>query len=209
MRGLIGVLCWLFLWSWSDCLIDQGSIKGVVEVAPTGAGSPTGRGDLTFLVAFAYGELPTGETLPRNAPPPRKGLPYLAHIRGDYLNNNLCRLDAIEGIELHPFRRYGWEGRILIDRENKITIGVTTQANLQVIKLTSQASLVCWPTIRPTMISIQQKAGVPALSSRNSCFLFSSLGRLITLTHICLCNAAEETQSFLLTMLSFSKMPPA
>lgn len=58
---------------------------------------------------------------------------YLAHIRGDYLNNNLRRLVAIDGIELHPFRRYGWEGRILIDRENKITIGVTTQANLQVI----------------------------------------------------------------------------
>ena len=51
---------------------------------------------------------------------------YLAHIRGDYLNNNLRRLVAIDGIELHPFRRYGWEGRILIDRENKITIGVTT-----------------------------------------------------------------------------------
>ena len=58
---------------------------------------------------------------------------YLAHIRGDYLNNNLRRLVAIDGIELHPFRRYGWEGRILIDRENKITIGVTTQTNLQVI----------------------------------------------------------------------------
>jgi len=30
-------------------------------------GSPAGRDALTFLVAFAYGELPSGETLPRNA----------------------------------------------------------------------------------------------------------------------------------------------
>lgn len=58
---------------------------------------------------------------------------YIAHIRGDYLNSNLHRIAAIDGIELHPFKRYGWEGRLLIDRENKITIGVTTQANLQVI----------------------------------------------------------------------------
>ena len=58
---------------------------------------------------------------------------YIAHIRGDYLNSNLRRIAAIDGIELHPFKRYGWEGRLLIDRENKITIGVTTQANLQVI----------------------------------------------------------------------------
>ena len=58
---------------------------------------------------------------------------YIAHIRADYLNSNLRRLVAIDGIELHPFKRYGWEGRLLIDRKNKITIGVTTQANLQVI----------------------------------------------------------------------------
>ena len=35
--------------------------------------SPTARGTLTFLVAFAFGELPTGEALQRNAPGPRKG----------------------------------------------------------------------------------------------------------------------------------------
>lgn len=58
---------------------------------------------------------------------------YIAHIRGDYLNTNLRCLAAIDGIELHPFKRYGWEGRLLIDRKNKITIGVTTQANLQTI----------------------------------------------------------------------------
>ena len=42
---------------------------------------------------------------------------YIAHIRGDYLNSNLRRIAAIDGIELHPFKRYGWEGRLLIDRE--------------------------------------------------------------------------------------------
>lgn len=58
---------------------------------------------------------------------------YIVHIRADYLNSNLRRLAAIDGVELHPFKRYGWEGRLLIDRRNKLTLGVTTQANLQVI----------------------------------------------------------------------------
>ena len=58
---------------------------------------------------------------------------YLAHFRGDRLNTNLRKMVAVDRIELHSFKRHGWDGRILIDRDNLLTVGVTTQGNLRTI----------------------------------------------------------------------------
>lgn len=58
---------------------------------------------------------------------------YLAFIRGDYINQNLRRMCTIEDGELLPFKRYGWKGRLLFDREHKLTYSITSQSNLQQI----------------------------------------------------------------------------
>lgn len=58
---------------------------------------------------------------------------YLAFIRGDYINSNLREL-TVSGVgELLPFQRFGWRGRLLVDRLNRITYSITTQANLNQI----------------------------------------------------------------------------
>ena len=58
---------------------------------------------------------------------------YLAFIRGDFINTNLRELTASGGGELLPFQRFGWRGRLLVDRLNRITYSITTQANLNQI----------------------------------------------------------------------------
>lgn len=58
---------------------------------------------------------------------------YLAFIRGDYINQNLRDFVEAEGGELLPFKRYGWKGRLLLDRVNKLTYNITSQSNLQQI----------------------------------------------------------------------------
>lgn len=54
-------------------------------------------------------------------------------LRGDCINDNLRKLVVFEGVELIPFQRFGWHGRILIDRRSKITYTITSQANLKAI----------------------------------------------------------------------------
>lgn len=58
---------------------------------------------------------------------------YIAFIRGDFINQNLRAFAIEEGSQLHAFRRFGWSGRILISRESKLTISITTQTNLSLI----------------------------------------------------------------------------
>lgn len=58
---------------------------------------------------------------------------YLAFIRGDFINSNLRELTASGYGELLPFHRFGWQGRLLIDRLNRLTYSITTQANLNQI----------------------------------------------------------------------------
>ena len=58
---------------------------------------------------------------------------YIAFIRGDFINQNLRAFAIEEGSLLHAFRRFGWSGRILISRESKLTISITTQTNLSLI----------------------------------------------------------------------------
>lgn len=52
------------------------------------------------------------------------------HLRGDYINDNLRKYVMLDGIELIPFKRSSWQGRILVDRNNKITYSITTQNTL-------------------------------------------------------------------------------
>lgn len=50
-------------------------------------------------------------------------------LRGDWINQNLRDLLPECGT-LHPFSRYGWRGRIIVDHENKTTYSITTRATL-------------------------------------------------------------------------------
>ena len=58
---------------------------------------------------------------------------YLAFIRGDFINSNLRELTASGYGELLPFQRFGWRGRLLVDRLSRLTYSITTQANLNQI----------------------------------------------------------------------------
>ena len=49
---------------------------------------------------------------------------------GDYINDNLRHHVVNDEVELIPFRRFVYEGRILVDRKNKITYTIVTFATL-------------------------------------------------------------------------------
>lgn len=53
--------------------------------------------------------------------------------RGDHINDNLRRFVVGDGIDLLPFRRFIWHGRLLVDQHNKITYTITSQATLRSI----------------------------------------------------------------------------
>lgn len=57
----------------------------------------------------------------------------IIHLRGDCINENLRNLVVGEDIELIPFKRYVWQGRIIVDRKEKITYTITTQKTLRSI----------------------------------------------------------------------------
>ncbi len=54
-------------------------------------------------------------------------------LRGDCINENLRNLVVGGDIEFVPFRRYVWQGRIIVDRAEKITYTITTQKTLRAI----------------------------------------------------------------------------
>lgn len=58
---------------------------------------------------------------------------YISFLRGDFINQNLRDFVVVEGGQLLPIKRYGWKGRLLVDRENKLTYSITSQSNLQQI----------------------------------------------------------------------------
>lgn len=55
------------------------------------------------------------------------------HLRGDCINENLRNLVVGGDIEFVPFKRYVWQGRILVDRNEKITYTITTQKTLRAV----------------------------------------------------------------------------
>lgn len=54
-------------------------------------------------------------------------------LRGDCINENLRNLVIGEDIEFVSFRRYIWQGRIIVDRTEKTTYTITTQKTLRSI----------------------------------------------------------------------------
>lgn len=54
-------------------------------------------------------------------------------MAGDCINDNLRRYVAKDGVELLSFNRFAWEGRIIVDRVNKLTYTITTHQNLNTI----------------------------------------------------------------------------
>lgn len=52
---------------------------------------------------------------------------------GDYINDNLRKHVVKDAVELISFKRYAWEGRIIVDRENKVTYTISTFQTLKTI----------------------------------------------------------------------------
>lgn len=52
-------------------------------------------------------------------------------LKGDFINDNLRQFVVNDEIEMIPFHRYGWSGRILNDKVNKITYTITTKLTLK------------------------------------------------------------------------------
>ena len=60
---------------------------------------------------------------------------YAKSLNGDLINENL-RIHVIgENIALHNFRRFVWDGRLLIDHEHRATYTITTFATLKTAPL--------------------------------------------------------------------------
>lgn len=57
----------------------------------------------------------------------------LPFLRGDFVNENLRNSVVSEDVDLIPFNRYGWSGRILHDKLNKITYTISTKRTLAAI----------------------------------------------------------------------------
>ncbi len=58
---------------------------------------------------------------------------YIGIMRGDFINENLRSFALVDGYELLSIHRYGWRGRLLVNREKHITLSIVTQANLYMI----------------------------------------------------------------------------
>lgn len=54
-------------------------------------------------------------------------------LRGDCINENLRNLVVGGDIEFVPFKRYVWQGRIIVDRAEKISYTITTQKTLRAV----------------------------------------------------------------------------
>ena len=52
---------------------------------------------------------------------------------GDYINENLRKHVVKDEVELIPFNRYAWEGRILVDKANRITYTISTHQTLKTV----------------------------------------------------------------------------
>lgn len=57
----------------------------------------------------------------------------IMQLRGDCINDNLRKLVVGGDIELVPFKRYVWQGRLIVDRSEKITYTITTQKTLRAV----------------------------------------------------------------------------
>lgn len=54
-------------------------------------------------------------------------------LRGDFINTNLRNYVVNGDIDFVPFKRYGWSGRIVIDRKECITYSIITEGTLSAV----------------------------------------------------------------------------
>ena len=54
-------------------------------------------------------------------------------MRANFINERLKDYIAKTSAMIHGFKRYSWQGRIVVDRENKQTFSVSTHANLKAV----------------------------------------------------------------------------
>lgn len=54
-------------------------------------------------------------------------------LKGDNINTNLRNHVVKDDIDLVPFQRYGWAGRIVIDRKDHITYSIMTEGTLSTV----------------------------------------------------------------------------
>lgn len=52
---------------------------------------------------------------------------------GDYINENLRQHVVKDDVDLIPFNRYAWDGRIIVDRGNKVTYTISTHQTLKTV----------------------------------------------------------------------------
>lgn len=67
------------------------------------------------------------------------GVPFL---KGDYINTRLQNELADENIEVIPFKRYGWESRIVVDHINKVAYNVISKSRVQQLMKDAASSTV-------------------------------------------------------------------
>ena len=64
----------------------------------------------------------------------------LRSLRGDKINTNLRNYVVSDTVEMKTFNRHAWQGRILIDREHKVTITICTKYTLEAISKRKERS---------------------------------------------------------------------
>lgn len=57
----------------------------------------------------------------------------IIQYRGDCINDNLRKLVVGGAVELVPFKRCAWQGRLIVDRSEKITYTIANQKTLRII----------------------------------------------------------------------------
>ena len=73
-------------------------------------------------------------------------------LRSDLINECLKDMLMVEGVSLHPFRRHGWEGRLIIDQRHHISYSVISLDSLdRVIKGANKRN---WPHYLQSMLFI-------------------------------------------------------
>lgn len=71
--------------------------------------------------------------------------------RADYINSNLRRMALVDGVELIPFQRFAWHGRILLDRRHKATVVIMSENTLQALIRRDRARPHYAETLQHTM----------------------------------------------------------
>lgn len=96
---------------------------------------------------------------------PLETINYIAHMRGDWINENLRRSVVTDGVDMVGFRRASWRGRLLVDHRSNTSYSITTMENLRRIPKKHRLH----PHFLQTILSVEN-AGYEGQNSQ-MCFL--------------------------------------